>query len=84
MILIEEVSREWERDGEWRIAPAGMGWIEEGSLIVVGKSSCIGHSTIIGNLTRIDKLALISNLCCIGDGATISYGGQYRRRVQHR
>lgn len=29
MILIEEVSRNWEREGEWRIAHAGLAWLAD-------------------------------------------------------
>ena len=53
MILIEEVSRTWERDGDWRIAPAGLAWIAEGHRIVVGNDARIGDGTRIGNYARI-------------------------------
>lgn len=59
MILIEEVSRHWARDGEWRIAPAGLTWIVEGGHVIVGdgctivKSSRIGDYSILGKYSHI-------------------------------
>ena len=43
MILIEEVSRYWKRDGEWRIAPACFAWIAEGHRIIIGDGASIGN-----------------------------------------
>ena len=43
MIWIEEISRQWERDGDWRIAPAGLAWIAEGHRIIVGDGARIGN-----------------------------------------
>ena len=65
MILIEEVSRNWERDGKWRIAPAGLAWIAEGHRIIVGDDAHIGNDTHIGNDAHI------GNRASIGDGASI-------------
>jgi len=48
MILIEEVSRNWERDGEWRIAPAGLSWIAQGSKVRIGARASIGEGASIG------------------------------------
>ena len=53
MILIEEVSRNWERDGKWRIAPAGVAWIAEGHRIIVGNDARIGNYARIGDGARI-------------------------------
>ena len=49
MILIEEISRNWEREDEWRIAPAGLTWIAEGHRIIVGNDASIGSYAHIGN-----------------------------------
>ena len=65
MILIEEVSRNWERDGKWRIAPAGLAWIAEGHRIIVGNGAHIGDGA------RIGDDALIGNYAHIGDDARI-------------
>ena len=61
MILIEEVSRNWERDGKWRIAPAGLAWIAEGHRIIVGNGANIGDDARIGNYTHIGNDARIGN-----------------------
>ena len=65
MIRIEEISRDWERDGEWRNAPAGLTWIAEGHRVIVGNYASIGSYARIGNDASIDRYA------SIGDGATI-------------
>ena len=49
MILIEEVSRNWEREGEWRIAPAGLAWIAGGHRIIIGDDARIGNYARIGD-----------------------------------
>ena len=41
MIDIEQASREWARDGDWRIAPAGVPWIAEGARIMVGERASV-------------------------------------------
>ena len=64
MILIEEVSRNWEREGEWRIAPAGLAWIAVGHRIIIGNYARIGDDASIGNYARI------GNGARIGDGAS--------------
>ena len=80
MILIEEVSRYWKRDGEWRIAPACFTWIAEGHRIIVGNCARIGNyarigdGARIGNDARIGDDARIGNGASIGDGASIGNG----------
>ena len=71
MILIEEISRDWKRDGEWRIAPAGLAWIAEGHRIIVGNHARIGNHASIGNHTRI------------GDGASIGDRKSTRLNSSH-
>ena len=71
MILIEEVSRYWKRDGEWRIAPACFTWIAEGHRIIVGNCARIGNYARIGDGARIGNGASIGNYARIGDGARI-------------
>ena len=71
MILIEKISRGWKRDGDWRIAPAGLAWIAEGHQIVVGNYASIGDGTRIGNYASIGNYAYIGEGACIGEGASI-------------
>ena len=71
MIWIEEISRKWERDGDWRIAPAGLAWIAEGHQIIVGDYASIGNNTSIGNYTRLGDGTRIGNNTSIGDGTRI-------------
>ena len=80
MILIEEVSRNWEREGEWRIAPAGLAWIAVGHRIIIGNDASIGNDARIGNYASIGNCASIGdgarigNYAHIGDGARIGDG----------
>ena len=67
MTRIEEISRKWERDGDWRIAPAGLAWIAEGHQIIVGDYASIGDGSSIGNYTRLGYYASIGNNTSIGD-----------------
>ena len=74
MTRIEEISRKWERDGDWRIAPAGLAWIAEGHQIIVGDYASIGDGSSIGNYTRLGYYASIGNNTSIGDGTRIGDG----------
>ena len=70
MILIEEVSRYWKRDGEWRIAPACFAWIAEGHRIIIGDDASIGDGASIGNYARIGNYASIGDDASIGNCAS--------------
>ena len=70
MILIEEVSRYWKRDGEWRIAPACFTWIAEGHRFIVGNGASIGDDARIGNYASIGNGASIGDDARIGDCAS--------------
>ena len=37
MISLDEVTKDWERDGVWKIAPAGLAWIKDGAHIAIGE-----------------------------------------------
>ena len=81
MILIEEISRDWKRDGDWRIAPAGLAWIAEGRRIIVGDYTRIGNYTHIGNYTRIGSHTNIGNYTRIGSDASIGEWRLFSRSV---
>ena len=68
MIFIGEATRDWKRDGDWRIAPAGLDWIDEGHRVIVD-----GHASI-GDGVRIGSYASIGSDASIGDGARIGSG----------
>ena len=55
MILIEEVSRSWERDGDWRVAPDGVAWIAAGARIIVGANAAMHEWASIGEGARIGR-----------------------------
>ena len=49
MIFIGEATRDWKRDGDWRIAPAGLDWIDEGHRVIVDGHASIGDGARIGS-----------------------------------
>ena len=73
-IDLNEATKDWKRDGEWRIAPAGVPWIKEGNRISIGYGAIIGDYASIGNYASIGHHAIIENDASIGDGASIGYG----------
>ena len=82
MIWIEEISRKWKRDGDWRIAPAGLDWIAEGHQIIVDDYASIGDGSSIGNYTRLGNGTRIGNYTRIGDCTSIGSDtgiGRYTR-----
>ena len=74
MIWIEEISRKWKRDGDWRIAPAGLAWIAEGHRIIVGDYASSGDGSSIGNYTRLGYCASIGSDTHIGEATSIGDG----------
>ena len=78
MTNLEEFSRGWERDGEWRVAPAGVAFIACGARIWVGvaanaraKAASIGARARIGAWARIGARARIGDDASIGAWASI-------------
>ena len=76
MIYIEEVSRDWERDGEWRIAPDGVDWIAEGSRIFVESGARIEARARIGSDAHIESGAHIGSGAHIESWAHIGSGAR--------
>ena len=76
-IDLNEATKDWKRDGEWRIAPAGVPWIKEGNRISIGNDASIendariGDGASIGNYASIGHHAIIENDASIGNGASI-------------
>lgn len=70
-------TKDWVIDGAWKIAPAGLSWIAEGSKIQVGYGATIGYSVTIGDRVTIGRFATIGacatiRACAaIGNNATI-------------
>lgn len=71
MILLEKISRDWPREGDWRIAPDGISWIAAGHRIKVGVGSYIGQDCHIGNYCSIGDGCRIGDGCSIGEGCSI-------------
>ena len=69
--MIEEVSRSWQRDGEWRIAPAGVAWIAKGARVFVGCGAEMHDGAIIGEGASIGEWARIGEGASIGEGDSI-------------
>jgi NDP-sugar pyrophosphorylase family protein len=76
MINIEETSREWQRDGDWRIAPAGVTWCAEGNYVRIGAGARIGDEARIGDGASIGARASIGDGASIGARASIGDGAR--------
>jgi hypothetical protein len=48
MIYLTEATQDWERNGNWRVAPDGLPWIKKDSWIIVGNEASIGDDARIG------------------------------------
>ncbi len=48
MISLDEATKDWRRDGIWKIAPAGLSWIKEGEGASIGAWASIGEGASIG------------------------------------
>ena len=53
MISLDEATKDWVQDGIWKIAPAGLDWIEEGARASIGEGASIGARASIGEGARI-------------------------------
>ena len=71
MIDFEECTREWERDGDWRIAPDDCPYMVAGHRVMVGRGATIGTRARIGTWTSIGDRASIGTGASIGDRASI-------------
>ena len=71
MISLDEVTKDWERDGVWKIAPAGLAWIKDGAHIAIGERATIGEWARIGERATIGEWARIGEWAAIGEGAAI-------------
>ena len=68
MISLDETTKDWEQEGVWKIAPAGLTWIKEGARVRIGEGVSIGAGV------RIDEGASIGAGVSIGEGARIGEG----------
>ena len=71
MISLEIATKDWERDGVWKIAPAGVSWIKEGDRASIGDGAIIGNGASIGDWASIGDRASIGDEASIGDRASI-------------
>lgn len=74
MIQVYEISTTWERDGKYRIAPAGLPWIGERSRLTCGKNVVIGDCSILGDDVEFDRYITVGPTVSIGANAIIEHG----------
>ena len=53
MIYLDEATKDWKTDGTWKIAPAGLDWIEEGNYVTLGDGVKLGNYVTLGNGAQI-------------------------------
>ena len=61
----------WASAGLWKIAPADLPWIAEGTRIRIGRGASIGERASIGRGARIGDLASIGRGASISEGASV-------------
>ena len=71
MINISEIVKDWKVVDGWKVAPAGLDWIEENSWIKVGENVTIGDDVKIGDWVKI------SYCVKIGENAQLSPGFRF-------
>ena len=76
MISLDELTKDWERDGVWKIAPAGLAWIKAGAHIAIGERATIGEGATIGEWAAIGERATIGERAAIGEEAAIGDGAR--------
>ena len=79
MISLDEVTKDWERDGVWKIAPAGLAWIKDGAHIAIGEGATIGEEARIGAWARIGEGARIGPKS--SDAVDLGWADGYRKCV---
>ena len=81
MISLDEATKDWARDGIWKIAPAGLNWIKEGDRAHIGAWASIGEGARIGDRARIGEGASIGEGARIGAWAHICEGAHIGDRA---
>ena len=81
MISLDEATKDWARDGIWKIAPAGLNWIKEGAWARIGEGASIGEGARIGDRASIGEGAHIGDRAHIGAWASIGEGARIGDRA---
>ena len=77
LINISEIAATWPVKDGWKIAPAGLAWIAEGSRIQLGVNclldtgSRLGDWCRLGDSCRLGDECVLGNWCRLGDGCRL-------------
>ena len=67
LINISEIAATWPVKDGWKIAPAGLAWIAEGSRIQLGVNCLLDTGCRLGNWCRLGDWCRLGNWCRLGD-----------------
>ena len=71
MIYLDEATKDWKREGDWRIAPAGLSWIAEGAYLIVGSGCSLGSGCKLGNYCSLGSRCKLGSDCSLGSGCKL-------------
>ena len=77
LINISEIAATWPVKAGWKIAPAGLAWIAEGSRIQLGVNCLLdtwcrlGDECVLGNWCRLGDSCRLGDECRLGDGCRL-------------
>ena len=80
LINISEIAATWPVKDGWKIAPAGLAWIAEGSRIQLGVNclldtgSRLGDWCRLGDSCRLGDECVLGNSCRLGDECVLGKG----------
>jgi hypothetical protein len=74
MISLDEVTKNWDKDGIWKIAPAGVPWIKEGNRVTLGDGVTLGNWVTLGDWVMMGDGVTLGDWVRLGDGVTLGDG----------
>ena len=71
MIYLYEATKNWETNGIWKIAPAGLDWIKKGNYVRLGDDVTLGNEVTLGNYVTLGNGVTLGNYVTLGNGVTL-------------
>ena len=85
MISLDESTKDWVVDVIWKIAPAGLAWIEEGNGVRLGDNVRLGDGVTLGNGVRLGNGVTLGDDVRLGDKSTdavdLGWADGYRKCI---
>jgi len=71
LINISEIAATWPVKDGWKIAPAGLAWIAEGSRIQLGVNCLLDTGCRLGDSCRLGDWCVLGNWCVLDTGCRL-------------